>query len=107
MPNYIESLAKHLRSRRKKAGISQEELAKRTGISLTLIRDIERKEANPTLSNLGKIAEAFNISIAELLDFNDDLTNPESISENILAELKQLPAEKLQMILLLIRMATK
>lgn len=107
MATYIDALAKHLKDRRRKAGISLEDLAERTGIAVSLLRDIERKEANPTLSHLGKIAEAFGISLAELLDFQNDLQNSEKLSENIVGELKQLPVDRLQMILLMIRTLQK
>lgn len=106
MPNVFDDLATHLKNRRKQAGISQEELARQTGISLTLIRDIERRAANPTLSSLIKIAEAFDISVAELLDFHNDLKDPAKISTSLLRELRQLPEEKLRLMLRFIRIAT-
>jgi len=106
MPSSIENLAVHLKSRRKRAGISQEQLAEKTGISLTLIRDIERRQANPTLSTLVKIAESFDISVAELLDFNNTLQDPVRLSNNILGELKKLPPEKLRLMLEFIRIST-
>ena len=106
MPNVFGNLASHLKIRRKQAGISQEELARQTGISLTLIRDIERKAANPTLSSLAKIADAFDISIAELLDFNNELKDSAKISSTLVKELRQLPPDKLRLMLEFIRIAT-
>ena len=97
---------KSKKNRRKQAGISQEELARQTGISLTLIRDIERKAANPTLSSLAKIADAFDISIAELLDFNNELKDSAKISSTLVKELRQLPPDKLRLMLEFIRIAT-
>ena len=106
MPSVFENLATHLKARRKQAGISQEELARQTGISLTLIRDIERKAANPTLSSLVKIADAFDMSIAELLDFNNDLQDSAKISSTLVKELRQLPADKLRRMLEFVRIAS-
>ena len=106
MPSAFENLASHLKNRRKQAGISQEELARQTGISSTLIRDIERKAANPTLSSLAKIADAFDISIAELLDFNNELKDSAKISSTLVKELRQLPPDKLRLMLEFIRIAT-
>ncbi len=106
MPNVFENLATHLKTRRKQAGISQEQLARQTGISLTLIRDIERKAANPTLSSLAKIAEAFDITIVELLDFNKELQDPAKISSAIVKDLRRLPPEKLRLMLEFIRIAS-
>ena len=107
MPSVFENLANHLKTKRKQAGISQEELARQTGVSLTLIRDIERKAANPTLSSLVKIADAFDISIAELLDFNNSLKDSAKISDAIVRELKHLPPDKLRLMLEFIRVATR
>ena len=107
MSSMTENLATHVKNRRKQAGISQEELARKTGISLTLIRDIERRSANPTLSSLERLAGAFGISVVELLDFNNVLHDPAKISVSIVRELKCLPAPKLRLMLEFIRVATQ
>ena len=107
MSSVIEDLATHVKNRRKQAGLSQEELARQTGISLTLIRDIERRAANPTLSSLERLAGAFEISLVELLDFQNTLHDPAKISASLVRELKRLPAPKLRLMLEFIRVATR
>jgi transcriptional regulator with XRE-family HTH domain len=48
MPDGIKDfLAERVKERRREAGISQETLADRSGLSLALISEIERKATNP------------------------------------------------------------
>ena len=105
MPKHTEFLAEQIKIHRKKLKISQEELSENTGISLTLIKDIERMKANPTMGNLIKIADALEVSVAELLDVDNDLDDPEEVLEDILEDLKQLSTKKLRLIRLFIRLA--
>ena len=51
----------------KDMGISQEELASRSGLHRTYIGMIERAEKNITLANIDKIANALNIDISKLM----------------------------------------
>jgi len=55
-----------VREERTKLGLSQEKLAARAGVHRTYIGMIERAEKNITLENIGKIARALKISIADL-----------------------------------------
>lgn len=55
-----------IRTERMKLGLSQEELAARANVHRTYIGMIERAEKNITLENIGKIAKALKISIAEI-----------------------------------------
>jgi len=55
-----------VRELRKARGFSQEELAHRAGIHWTYLGGIERGERNPALVNIGKIARALKVPLAEL-----------------------------------------
>ncbi|MGB9067345.1 MAG: helix-turn-helix transcriptional regulator [Candidatus Acidiferrales bacterium] len=59
-------LARAVRSRRQKLGVSQEAFADICGLDRTYIGGIERGERNVSLINIEKIAVAFKISLAEL-----------------------------------------
>lgn len=107
MSRVLEGLAEKMKHYRKQMGISQEELASKTGLSLSLIRGIERKAANPTLSSLEKLAEAFEISLPELFNYNNELDDSKKITNVMVKELRQLPADKLRLMLQFIRAATK
>jgi transcriptional regulator with XRE-family HTH domain len=55
-----------VRQKRHKLGVSQEAFADLCGLDRSYIGGIERGERNVALVNLEKIAEALNISLAEL-----------------------------------------
>ncbi|MBD2123412.1 helix-turn-helix transcriptional regulator [Trichocoleus sp. FACHB-262] len=64
--NINQRFGKAIRQRRRELDLSQQELAKQTGLHRTYISDIERGERNPTLENIEKLAKALDISIAQL-----------------------------------------
>jgi len=55
-----------VRELRKARGFSQEELAHRAGLHYTYVGGIERGERNPALINIGNLASALGVSLAEL-----------------------------------------
>jgi transcriptional regulator with XRE-family HTH domain len=57
-----------VRDLRKSAGLTQEGLASRASIDSKYVQDIERGDANPTLAMLVALAQAFGVSLAQLLD---------------------------------------
>lgn len=59
--------ARKLRSVRKKAGLSQEELGFRAGLHRTYIGAIERAEQNVSIDNIHKLAKALKVSPKDLL----------------------------------------
>jgi len=61
-------IAKRLKELRKKAGWSQQKLAEEAGLSYNTITKIEQGAATkPTIQTMIKIADAFKISIDELV----------------------------------------
>ena len=67
--NTQERFAENLRRLRKnqKPEMTQEALAKVSGISITTLQNYERCAGNPTLANIEAIANALHVSIGELL----------------------------------------
>ncbi|MBT3478650.1 MAG: helix-turn-helix transcriptional regulator [Candidatus Marinimicrobia bacterium] len=59
------AIGKTLRSLRKKAKLSQEELAEKCNLHRTYIGALERDEKSPTISTLTKIVNALNISMSD------------------------------------------
>ena len=57
-----------VREKRQSRGISQEELAGRSGLDRTYISGVERGVRNPSLVALLKIAVGLKMSVAQLLD---------------------------------------
>ena len=64
-PDYPE-IGDRLRERRHELGWSLRELADRLGVSPSLISQIERGRANPSVSTLYSIVQALDVSLDEL-----------------------------------------
>lgn len=56
-----------LKSHRTRLGLTLEALSERSGVSRGMISKIERDEARPTTNVLGKLAEALDVSISQLM----------------------------------------
>lgn len=56
-----------VRSERQQLGISLEEASRKTGVSKTMLGQIEREESSPTLSTVWKISAGMHIPMAKLL----------------------------------------
>lgn len=65
----LRLLAKRLKEIRAEKGISQEELAYRSELTLSQIARIETVKTNPTISTLFKITRTLDISPSELFNF--------------------------------------
>ena len=57
---------KRVRELRQKLGISQEAFADRCGLHRTYVGGIERGERNPSLMNIGRIADALDVPLKRL-----------------------------------------
>lgn len=62
----LVKFGKRVREERRKAGLSQEQLAADAGLHRTYIGMIERAEKNLTLGNIEKIAKALGLAIKDL-----------------------------------------
>jgi len=62
---HLGSRVKHLRAAR---GWSLEALATASGVSRSMLSQVEREEANPTLAVTLRIARAFGLTLGELLE---------------------------------------
>jgi transcriptional regulator with XRE-family HTH domain len=72
--SYLAAFGSHVRSLRKKAGLSQEDVAGMAGIHVTYLSGIERGLRNPTILNLRRLAHALAVLTKELLSFEENLT---------------------------------
>lgn len=66
MKNIYQQLGQKIRSSRLERDLSQEKFSDICGLHRTYLGGIERGERNPSLENLVKIAEAFQITLSEL-----------------------------------------
>jgi transcriptional regulator with XRE-family HTH domain len=67
----IEKTAKRIKFLRKERGLSQESLALASGLNISYIGNIERYLKCPTIDTLNRIASALNVSLSELLYFDE------------------------------------
>ncbi|TVO78699.1 helix-turn-helix domain-containing protein [Sedimenticola selenatireducens] len=65
--NTASTLSERVKLLRKKSGFTLEELSMASGVSRSMLSQIERGQANPTLTVACRIAQAFSISIGELV----------------------------------------
>jgi len=63
-----ENLGKRVKKLRADRGWSLEELARASGVSRSMLSEIEREKANPTLTVTFRIARAFGLSLQELIE---------------------------------------
>lgn len=67
----INTFAAKLRGKRAEADISQEELARRSGVSSASIKAYENGQTSPLLDNAYALAEALGCSINDICGWND------------------------------------
>lgn len=88
-----------IKDARKKAGMTQNELAEKLGINRATLSKYENGQIDPTVSQLMKIADALNLPLFDLFFADSDdyefikmlgLTNPDKIKESLDA-VKPLP----------------
>jgi transcriptional regulator with XRE-family HTH domain len=75
-PDYSQ-IGAHLRTRRQQLRLSLRELAERLGVSASLISQIERGRANPSVSTLYALVAELDVSLDDLL-FSDGRFAPRS-----------------------------
>ena len=62
------SLGDRIRQTRCRAGLSQKEVAKKSGITVSFLSQVERGIASPSIKSLKNIALAIGTNISHLLD---------------------------------------
>ncbi len=63
----LRALSKLIRRKREEIGMSQTELAERSGLHRTYINNIERGTKNISIESVKKIADALNLPVSDLL----------------------------------------
>src|SRR5580698_8534143 len=63
-----ENLGRRVKKLRGDRGWSLEELAAASGVSRSMLSEIERERANPTLSVTYRIASAFGLALQDLIE---------------------------------------
>ena len=66
-----EKIGKRIKELRLKNNMTQEVFAELSGLDRTYITSLERGQRNISIVNLERIAKAFDISLSELLSFEE------------------------------------
>ena len=61
-----QRVARHLRAKRAKLGLSQEALADLSGLHRTYVGSVERSERNVSIDSVERLAAALGVDVAEL-----------------------------------------
>ena len=77
-----------IRELRKNNRFTLRELSERAELSVSFLSDIENGRRNPRLENLGKIADAFNVEVSDLLDENEHFIIKENPADYTVDELE-------------------
>lgn len=87
----IKKIAKFLKEERENSNLTQEEAAKRIGVSKSIISKWENGKSYPSLENLSKISETYGVSINEILAGTRLGMNEKEIvsDENLLKEMQK------------------
>lgn len=72
MENLRKKFGKRLRTLRRQAGLTQEQLAEAAEISVDFLSLIERGINAPSFENLDKLATALGVHVRELFNFSDN-----------------------------------
>lgn len=67
-----KEFGKRLRTLRRQAGLTQEQLAEAAEVSVDFLSLVERGVNAPSFDNLEKLARALGVSVRELFDFRED-----------------------------------
>jgi transcriptional regulator with XRE-family HTH domain len=70
-PMYIQIFETNVLRLLQERGLTKQQLAKKAGISLSLLSDLTHGKANPTLSTMESIADALDVSLPMMMEFTD------------------------------------
>ncbi|MGB1250136.1 MAG: helix-turn-helix domain-containing protein [Candidatus Promineifilaceae bacterium] len=64
----VQALGKHLQTLRKSRKLTLEALSKKSGVSRSMLSQIERGQANPTFATLWNLSHALGLEMSELVE---------------------------------------
>lgn len=71
-----------IKQKRKAAGLTQEELAQKIGCATITIRQYESGKREPSIIVLGKLANALDVDIFDLIPEDPEITTTSSLSQD-------------------------
>ena len=98
-------LGRRLKVLRKRAALTQEDLAERAGLNPKYVSGIERGRENPTLDTLLRLAKELGAQPVELFDFDLEGVTATGMRKAATELMRQLDAEALRRVVRLLRAA--
>lgn len=100
MANINEQVRIRIKEYRQRAGLTQENLAFKSGIHVSFISEIERGLKKPSIESLEKLLAALNVSFQEFFDFdiNVETLKKSSAIEKLVNELNNRSEREIELI---------
>jgi transcriptional regulator with XRE-family HTH domain len=93
-------IGERIKSERARRGISQRELARRSGVSQQGISSIESGKSSPSMDIVEMLASGLNVTVSELLFPDAEKDPPPSAGdgsrEKLISLLEQVPSDQIQ-----------
>ena len=83
--NFLRTIGASVRAHRRSAGLTQEELADRLGVSTQWVNEVERGNGTASLDFLFKLSGMLGTSVSELVRTEDDIPNDHDAVREIVA----------------------
>lgn len=99
------ALGQRIRALRRRAGLTQEGLAERSGLNPKYVSGIERGRENPTLDTLIRLARELNARPVEMFDFDLEGLTTASMKKAAAELVGRLDADSLRRVLRILRAA--
>ena len=96
-------LGRRIRTLRTAKGLTQQELGYRADVDYKFIGEIERGNMNPSFKVLVKIATTLDVELPEIMRFEQEISDQKELESRITKIVKTLSVEKLQNVLMLLR----
>lgn len=96
-------LGRRIRTLRTIKGLTQQELGNKADVDYKFVGEIERGNMNPSFKVLVKISRVLDIELPEILRFEQETSDSKELQNRITKILNDLPVEKLQHVLMLLR----
>jgi transcriptional regulator with XRE-family HTH domain len=98
MKDLREKICGRIRGLRKALDLTQSAFAERVGLSEEYIRKIELRKSLPSLESIVKIANGLNLSVNELLDFEQARAERNEVLDSIITLLQTRASEDIKLL---------
>jgi len=106
MKNLAKRLGARIKALRKSRGLSQEQLAEKTGITPKYLSRLEVGQQNPSIETLAKLTEALDVELWELCDVGHEETQKE-LQETLRKIIHEADEKKLRLAVKVFRAVTR